>query len=270
MIQKTLKLRIPEGFKLESIERSLSDNKVLINRIKHKVLSANVLCKYMMNGDKKLLPINLDDDIKIISYNMCEDHILNGVKESENEKYIEFTFQIEGKSEKLYYSDAEAILRGKYDLSQEKLEIDGIDILVSSDKPITRKYDINFNNIITLDIIIPNDISSEEIYNFIKKDKRIQEMMNNFSFVGELEEVKYFAPFFEYFSINLDKVSHNILGIYKDDETSLLKADVILYNKDINLEKAVLVPRILTTRENNKNKLANVITFDLAQISQWR
>lgn len=270
MIQKTLKLRIPKGFELENIEKAISENKVLMNRIKHKVLPANVLCQYNMNGSKKLMPINLDDDIKIISYNMCEEHILNNNIETEDEKYIEFTFQIKGKSEKLYYGDAEAILRGKYDLSQEKLEIDGIDILVSSDKINFKKYDTNFDNAITLDIIIPNDISTEELYDFIKKDKRIQELLNNFSFFGELEEIKNLSPFFEYFSVNLQNVSHNILGIYKDDETSLLKADVIVYNKDINLERAVLVPRMLTTRDNNKIKLANVITFDLAQINQWR
>lgn len=258
MIQKTLKLRIPEGFELENIEKAISENKVLMNKIKHKVLPANVLCQYNMNGSKKLVPINLDDDIKIISYNMCEEHILNNIIETEDEKYIEFTFQIKGKSEKLYYGDAEAILRGKYDLSQEKLEIDGIDILVSSDKINFKKYNVKYGDAICLDILLPNYINSEEMYQYIKNNKRIKDLMDKFSFFGELEKTK--SSLDKFFQIDLLNVSHNILGIYKDSETSTLKANVVVYKDNYDLERAVLVPRMTT---HNGHKIGSVITFDL-------
>lgn len=257
MKEKVLRLRIPSGFMVAEIDKAIQEDKVIQNKLRYKLLPANVVCNYNVNGNKTLLPINPEDDIKVVHYFNHGDH-------------IDVTFHINGKSELLYLEDAKAVLRGSFDLRQERLEILGFDILVCSDKPKyeytakeilkkTKDYNKNVMKAVTLDIKLPEFITAKQLYDHLRKDERVKELINQDSFYGEPETVKFAEDFYV---IKLPNVSHRILALYiEEDHQDQLKADVLLFADDLGpVEDLVLVPRMTI---KNSEDIDIFVTFDI-------
>lgn len=250
MITERFRLRIPEGFMVEDAEKAIIDNKYLIKKMEQGELYGQIVKSYIINGERTLLPILPDDTLRIERFNF-------------KGSYIDILFELEGSIEKFDLSNAKAVLRGNFDLRQEKLNILGVDLLVQStdDKVSIRDSEPPINEgelYTTLEIKNGYGISAKEIYENIYRDPRIRELLRTESFYGELSRHRNNNDFYQ---INMNNITHRIIDIHKKGDK--LEAEVKIFNKDIDLSKAYLVPRIVSYDNSKGMGIKNIITFDI-------
>lgn len=213
-------------------------------------LYGDVVKKYNVNCEEILLPILHEDSLKV------ENILFKGT-------YIDILFSLEGEIEKYNLKNAMAVLRGAYDLRQEELILIGIDLLLQStdDKVSIRDSEPPINEgelYTTLEIKNGYGISAKEIYENIYRDPRIRELLRTESFYGELSGHRNNNDSYQ---INMNTISHRIIDIHKKGDK--LKAEVKIFNKDIDLSKAYLVPRIVSYGISKGMGIKNIITFDI-------
>lgn len=250
MILQRFILKIPTGITIAEVEEAIIDNKYLIKKMEQGELYGQIVKSYIINGEKTLLPILPDDNLRIERFNF-------------KGSYIDILFELEGSIEKIDLTNARAVLRGNFDLRQEKLNIIGVDLLVQSTDGNLSIGDseppINEGELYTtLEIRNKHGISAKEIYENIYQDPRIRELLRTESFYGEISGYRNINDFYQ---INMNNITHRIIDIHKKGDK--LEAEVKIFNKDIDLSKAYLVPRIVSYGINKGMKIKNIITFDI-------
>lgn len=255
MIIQRFRLRIPEGVMIEEIENSIIKNNYLLRKMNEGKLYGEILKKYNINGEETLVPVLYEDSLKV------ENILFKGT-------YIDILFSLEGEIEKYNLKKAMAILRGNYDLRQEKLNIIGIDLLIEptqfnklNEEKITKyKEEIEGEEDLYTILEIKNNhgISNKNLYEEFRKDPHLRHRLSNGSLYGELLVTKDLDGFYY---IDMSNVSHRVIDVHiKDDK---LTAEVKVFNHDIDLSKAYLVPRILTEETVNGMQVGKILTFDM-------